>query len=356
MSELSSRPQPYTIQERVTEADLKEAMMGTNGNPTYAEQYGVTATAPGDNPFGPQPSLAELELQAKIAETRAMNPMAFNEAQLQLNFGQNSPDIEALQRELAEYRHKYGQSENEKGEIRRKVIELEESFAGLMAQHQALQTVSPVQSWDAQQGSQFQPQPQYQPPHDPFENIGDDDVVQGKNVKQLANIFGSAFYGLKQQNDTAMARQANLERQLANQAKINSGITPTEEWRLMGKNPWLANLPEPNKLAAMQALKKSEAITLPQQVVQQEVANQVVAAQDRILRPLTHIEGSRPQISDNTQAALDAAYQRDLAKVMTLPIDPDSVGKGEMYRAQGLRWLSQKYNMNFAKAPSDLAR
>jgi len=353
MSEMRERPRPATFQEHITENDLKEALMGTNGNPTYQEQYGVTVTPTGESPFGPQPSIAELELAAEQAKTRALNPMAFAEAQMQPDFGQSAANLEALQRELDTYKQKYGQSENEKGEIRRRQTELEEAFQGLMAQYQALQTAPQAQSWNSPSPAQYQP-PRYEVPQgDPFATLADDDVVQGKSVKQLGAIFANAFMGLQQQTDQ---RQQALERQLAAQAKVASGITPMEEWRLVAKNPWLANLPEANKIAALQSLKKAEQIQAPQQQVQQEVATQAAAAQDRILSKTTYIEGSKPSVPDSTQAALEAGYQRDYARVMSLPIDPEAAGRGEMYRAQGLRWLAQKYNMPYAKAPSDLAR
>lgn len=352
MGEMTERPRPTTSIEAINEFDLKNAMMGTHGNPTYEEQFGVTNAPTGETPFGPQPSIAELELAARQAEARALDPMGYMQGPPQLPQG---GDLATLQAQLDEFKHKYGASENEKGEIRRQHAELMEAFNGLMSQYQALQSGPGPQSWNSPS-----PVPQYETPQytapagNPFEGVGDDDVVQGKQVKQIIAAVAQDFMALRQQTQSAVQRQAQLERQLAAQAKASSGITPVDEWRLLAKNPWLQGLPDANRLAAMQALRQAEKAAQPPAPT--PPAPQTAATQDRILSKVTYVEGSRPNVPDNSEAAINAAYERDYAKVMALPVDPDNVPRGQMHRADGLRWLAQKYNLNFAKPPSDLAR
>jgi len=67
------------------------------------------------------------------------------------------------------------------------------------------------------------------------------------------------------------------------------------------------------------------------------------------MNKITYIDGSNPNVPDQTEAAIEAAKQRDWAIAMQLPSDT-----GE--RAKAIRAFGAKYNINLGQHPSDLAR
>lgn len=340
------RPKPKIAVESVSQNDIKEALMGSVGNPSYQEQFGITSAELGTTGAPPQPTLAELELEADRAYHRALNPAGYVDmAQPQ---AQPNHDVAA---ELAKFQKLYGDSENEKGSLRKTNAELTEAFNGLMAQFEAIQASQrqPQPGWGPQPAPSYPPR-YGMPPNDPFEGIGDDDVIQGKQVKGLiertiAPALGAAF----EQAQAAQERAAALERQMLAQAKASAGITPIDEYRILSKNPWLRSIPEAQRYQAIASLKQSEQLQTPQQTpFTQPPANTTAESQTRILNRTTYIEGAPPQVEDTSAAALEAARQRDFAKAMALP---DFDGS----RARALRALSDKYGLGWGKG-TDLAR
>ena len=336
-------PRPQISVGQISEADIREAMMGPQGNPTYEQQFGTTSA-----PLGcvgvTQPSLAELEIQAQQALARAMDPNYFG-AQSQ---GQSQPSFTPNQESDSEkWKKLYGQSENEKGEARRRAEQLEEAFNGAMAQLEAFQANSQQRSWNNQMPPQnFGPPVPYGQPQNPFDSINDEEYMQGKQVKDLieqhiAPPLAAAF----QQSQESAQRIAQLERALLNQARATSGISKLDEFRLAAKNPWLNNLPEGQRLAAISSLKQAE-VPQPSQVQSPQIQAET---QNRIMNKITYIEGSNPNVPDVTEAAIEAAKQRDYAIAMNQPAET-----GE--RARALRAVANKYGMNIGQNPSDLAR
>jgi len=340
MGEIQSNPRPTISVERATEADIREAMMGPQGNPTYEQQFGQT-TAPLGSVGVTQPSLAELEIQAQQALARAINPNAY----IQQNPNEQPFSVPS-DNEVEKWKRLYGQSENEKGEARRREQELTEAFNGLMGQFEQLQANTQQRSWSPQMPPQnFGPQVPYGQTQNPFDKISDDEFMQGRQVKDLieqhiAPPLAAAF----QQSQESAQRIAQLERALLNQARATSGISKLDEFRLAAKNPWLNNLPEGQRLAAISSLKQAE-VPLPQVQSPQVQAE----TQNRIMNKITYIEGSNPNVPDATEAAVEAAKQRDYALAMAMPAET-----GE--RARALRAVATKYNMNIGQNPSDLAR
>lgn len=341
--------------EQITEADIKEAMMGSQGDPSYAEQFGISS-APLGSPGYQEPSPAELEQKAALAfEIAKAEAVAAREAN-------RKPDPFNTPEELEHWKKLYGESENEKGALRKSYQEIQEAFNGLMAQYQDLQYSAPQAP---PQQPQWQPGPQapppmqagplpgYAPPQhypDPFEGISDDDVIQGRQFKQFTQrVIEPAFQALLHQNQAALQRTAYLESQMLKQAKLNAGITPMEELRLMGKHPWLKSLPEANRLAALAGMRAQEAANAPPSVVAAQPPI-VTETQNRILNKVTYVEGAQPQVNtDNSEAAIEAAKLRDYAKAMAAPSDT-----GE--RAAMLRAWAAKYGVKaIGYQPSDLA-
>lgn len=343
-------PKPSITVESVTEADLKEAMMGSQTDPTYAEQFGITSAPLGTTGYKP-PTMAELELEAVKAMAKVQaDAVAAHQA------GQAPDPFASPTDELAKWQKLYGESENEKGALRKNQQELMEAFNGLMAQYEALQSSQGAQQ--PQFGPQSVPAPQYgqpqafapQPYGDPFSGIGDEDVVQGKQIKDLVERqIAPAFGAILQQNQQLQARMAQWENQVVKQVKDSSGITPVDEFRLTAKNPWVRNLPPAQRVQALSSLKQAELATQPPPAPTPPA--QIPAPtepQQRILNRLTYVEGHPPNVPDSSTEALEAAKMRDYAKVMAAPQETGE--RAKMFRA----WAA-KYGIGIGQNPSDIA-
>ena len=317
--------------------------MGSPGNPSYQEQFGISSSPLGGTGVA-QPSVAELELEAQKALARAMNPNAYA---AQGNPSEwVAPNVEP---EIERWKKLYGESENEKGQARRREAELTEAFNGLMTQFEALQAQTPPQQWQPQAPPQYGQMPygQQQPFSNPFDSIKDDDYLDGKTFKNLVeSTIAPALAFTAQQAQQSAQRSAALEQQLMAQVKASAGIDKIDEFRISSKNPWINRLPYGERISAIKALKAAET---PFQQVTPQQAQAHTESQNRIVNKLTYIEGGNPNVPDATEAALEAAKQRDWAMAMQLPMDT-----GE--RAKALRAFATKYNMNFGQNPSDLAR
>jgi hypothetical protein len=346
MGELG-QPQPTISVGGISEADLMEARMGSNGNPTYEEQFGTTS-APLGSVGVTQPTLAELELEAQKALARAINPLGYAGQGQPQDYAPN-PDFNV---ELEKFKKLYGESENEKGQLRKNQQELMEAFNGLMAQYEALQASPQPQQWSPQvMPNQFGPMP-YGPAQpqfaDPFEGVQDADYVDGKTMRNVVErAVGQATAFAVGQAQQALQRQSILEQKLAQQARAASGISKLDEYRLAAKNPWLNQLPDAQRFAAIQSLKAAEGVAAPQAPAVQ--APQQNDSQSRILNRVTYIEGSNPTVPDQTEAALEAAKQRDYAIVMSANAEDGT-------RARLFRQFGVKYGLSIGQAPSDLAR
>ena len=347
MSGLQADPRPQITVESITEADLKEAMMGSQTAPTYQEQFGITSAPLGTTGYTPT-SIAALELEAAKALARAQaEAVAAQQANRPADpFAANTAD------EAEKFRQLYGNSENEKGALRKREAELMEAFNGLMAQHEALQQRM-TQPQQYGQGTpnppQFAQPQQYVPQIDPFAGIGDDDVIQGKQVKDLVyRHIAPEMFNLQNLTQQAMQRTADLEARLVKQAKETVGLTPVDEYRLMGKNPWLRNLPPASRTEALAGLRQAELNLAPQPQPQAQLPV-ATEPQQRILNRLTYVEGSVPNVPDTSQAALEAAKQRDYA--MAMLANADTGERAKMLRAWALKYGERA----IGQPPSDIA-
>ena len=346
MSEFT-QPRPEISVGTITEADLAEARQGPRGDSTYEEQFGVTSAPLGTVGYKP-PSMAELELDAAKALARAQAEAVAAQS------GHPADPFNTPADELEKYKKLYGTSENEKGQLRKSQAELMEAFNGLMAQFEALQAngqqqpqpVSPqfAPQFGPPQG--FAPQPQYS---DPFAGFGDDDVIQGKQIKELFDrTVTPAYQYLASQTQQAMARSAALEQRLMKQVKETSGITAVDEFRLTARNPWVRELAPAQRVQALASLRAAEAAIAPPPQAPAQIPP-ATDGQQRILNRLTYVEGSLPNVPDSSEAALEAAKQRDYAKVMMAPSDTGE--RAKMFRA----WAAKYGIPGVGVTPSDIA-
>jgi hypothetical protein len=283
-------------------------------------------------------SPAELELQAQQAQYAAVMQSVNPQGQ----YDPTQVDVANIRGELDHFKQLYGQSENEKGELRRKVQELLETTNAMMAQYQqaqAQQFVAPQQSPMAYPPP-VAPQYGYGPPRDPLADIRDEDMVYGKDVRKLfANEVIPAVQTLAMQNMQLQQQQQQMRQQLMDSSKRAAGITPTDEMRLRQRHPWIA----PDNIAAMETMLRMERqqqpgvqppMLPPQQMAPQAPPSAAPAMPQNVLRRVTFVENTQPQSADLTQDALTTAFNRDMAQAMGLQDDK---------KASAMRQIAAKY-------------
>ena len=358
---MEERPRPSVSVGNITEAELKEAMMGSPLTPTYAEQFGMTSAPLGQVAYQGGPSPAELEIEAEkaleIAKAEAVRARDQNKA----------PDPFNTTDDLEHWKKLLGKSENEKGALRKQNAEMAEVVQGLMAQFQEFQATQQMPpagpQWQGPQPpmqQQFGNQPGYgfNPYEDPFDNASDEDLLSVKQLKKFAGrVFGPAMFEIQNQVQASQARAEALEQQIRRQAKLVAGISPMEEIRLQGKYPWVKWIPETQKLTALLGLKQAEGAmastngsALAEAEREAPLPPPPTETQRRILDKVTYVEGSRSaDVPDTSEAALEAAKMRDYAKVLAAPLDTGEQAK--LFRA-----FARKYNISgLAPLPSDLS-
>lgn len=158
-----------------------------------------------------------------------------------------------------DWKRLYGQSENEKGELRREVNTLREEVAAMrsawnpQAQYQpayATPTYTyPQPQWQAQQ-TQTAPQV----PVTFFEGKEDGEVVEVGEVNRLMReTVAPAVWQLYTQ-------QLEMQKQQIAMQKLAAGISLAVEQKLLTSRPWLANVPDGfPRIQAMQEILKQEA-------------------------------------------------------------------------------------------------
>ena len=357
----------------MTQADMNELMTGSahGGAPTAQEAWGIQGGMPGSAPLAPK-SQAELEIEAQLAFNRAVNPQ---DPIQQVTLQQPQPsydDISSIRRELDQFKKLYGQSENEKGEMRRALNDQMEAFNALMGQYQQMGQAQP-QSQVPFGTPTYGPQQSYGysggPTKSPFDDFNDASVPDGATIKRAfkeweQNTVAPAFTAVYQAAMTAAQRAQALETQLIAQSKINAGITPTDEFRLEQRNPWLRNIPAPNKIAAMTSILKQERAAQQwtglsgseqQAQIQQMNAPQATRSPGaQVVRQVTHVESTPSSAPDLTYDALAAAQARDLQAAQALPDWDDATRKSP--RAEAMRAYSAKYGMGWGTGGQVIGR
>lgn len=322
------------------EKDIAELMVAPNyGSPTDAQRWGLTSQPPGQSDSQVTSSLAELELQADLARQRALE--GFQQGQLP---GLPSTDPT----EVAKWQKLYGDSENEKGELRR---QLEQALAAQQQRDEMLnqllasqqQQAPSFQAPNPYQPQPFMPQPQQPTFRDPFEGKTDEDLFSVRDAKRL---IGEAIAPALQMQQMQMLQM--VDQQAAASKRAAAKLTPLEEFQITRNNGWIRGLPtEAARVDAILSLRESQARV--QAPIQAQVQAQAQAPQATapILRRLTSVEQNVAQAPDLSADAVNAAFQRDYQLANRLPDD-----NGQ--RAAALRKVAEKYNIPLGK-PNDVA-
>lgn len=274
-----------------------------------------------------------------------------------------------------DFQRLYGQSENEKGELRRALQAQMDANAQLLGQVQALvapPTYTQPYPNPPYQGTQYQGnqgngngygysyapttisqgQPMYvQPPPIPtrFTNKEEGQMVLTEDLEAtMQNVVAPAYYNLHQDTQRALGEAAVLRQMLVDGEKERRGITPQLEAQALTTQPWLRNLQQnPNPQPYLQALmtyaegQRTSALLArtahPQVQVPPPPPALVPGTAAAAGRRITYVEGSNtPSVAfepGNTQSSFD----REMAEATREP----HIGK----RAELMRRVMAKHGI-----------
>lgn len=237
------------------------------------------------------------------------------------SFVQENSHVASLPQEDPDYWKKmYGQSENEKGEIRRAVAD---EVAQLKAELAAMRATMPQQPGQPYPGATpgYPAQPQYGPqqpqyaqqgqqpqlPETYFPDKEEGDYVEVKDVDRLvAQAIAPAVLQLNAQ------QQALYQQQMA-AMKNAAGITPVVEQKLLAECPWMQQLPDgPAKVQAMQDYMKQR--TQQQQPRQPAPQQAQVNPEQAAARRVTYIESGQAAKSTESEVPLGQRIMQEYAQ------------------------------------------
>lgn len=309
--------------ERARNDALQAFLQGgtTYGSPNREEQLGMGSQNPDELRPEP-PTFAEQVSQAEQAIQ---------------TFNSQGVDTSSLESELAEWKKKFGDRENEFGAIRRQNAELQEALNLLLTQRQGQPAIGMPAAYP---NSGPYPMPtQNQPPYDPLADISDDDLVQGSKLKKLIQeTIGPAIASTWQQAQQAQAELGRLRQTTAVQAKAAAGISPLDELRLQAKYPALASMPEDDsKIGLMKTLLTSEraqAQPAPQAAPVQAPVQQTQPT-GNVVRRVVHTGINQGQGGD-VQVDRNSAMKQEMEAAKAQPFH---------LRAQAMEAVLRKYQV-----------
>lgn len=309
--------------DRARAEALRQFMTGatTYGSPTREEQIGLTSRPPELEMFRP----AEPTLEEQIE--------AGQQALSDLTSPSEGPAPDATATELAEWKKKFGDRENEFGAQRRKIQELEETLTLLLAQRQ---TAAPpaFAPQTPQSPPQFNPwQNRPQAPQPLFGGKSEEELPSVGEVKEVINDLGQALGFTWQQLQGLQAENLALKQATIAQTKAAAGISQLDELRLQAKYPYLQGLAEDgNKIGLMKTLleversKDAPAPATPSQI--QDTTN-------RVVRRLTHTENNRGSSGPAEQPA-NVVFAQEMEKIKQLPFHLRSAAMEKLMKQAGV--------------------
>ena len=236
-----------------------------------------------------------------------------------------------------DFRKLYGQSENEKGELRRALQAQLDMHQQLMAEVAALkgsygqaQQQPPPQFWNngQQQGQQFQyqqqPVAQQQVQLPKFINKSDDEMLLPSDVNRvLTEQVAPYVFAVQAQAQQAQQAALQAQQQLFETQKLNIGLTQQLEMQILQRKPWLRSINDPSAYLSSMAgelaeIKRSTPSMSNGNGGGVQYAPQSPQPQQRILRRVSYVEGgggtsnAQDRQNVNPQEALQAAWQETL--------------------------------------------
>lgn len=283
---------------------------------------------------------------------------AFNAAQEPMYVpGQVPAEAPQPQQDDGLWRRKYGQSENEKGELRAALNQQLEMNAKLMElafnQPQSpAPTYPPQPSWQPQAPSYGYSQvpsqvSAYQPPPLPprFVAKADGEMLYAEDVEAvIRNNVAPAYFENHQRTQEALQRVAQLEARLAAEERARMGITPQLEAQALLDQPWLRNLrSNPDVSAyhgALATYKQAvDARALASRAPQLVPTSPLPGTSAGAARRITYIESSGRQVDGGGEPHQGPSdFQRDMDAAMREPV--------HMKKAAAMRKVFEKYGIN----------
>lgn len=260
-----------------------------------------------------------------------------------------TPPQEPSREDAAYWRKLYGDSENEKGAMR-KLTELYES------------KIAALESAQQAQPAYTQPQPTtYVPTYEDFArrmpqrfiDKEDTDFVQASDVERLVREhIAPAVWQVSQQ--AASLAQAQL---VAHKHAV--GITPQVENQLMRSNPWLQGMPDGlHRINAMQSLMQqaqaaNQAAERAQATQPREVQTPQhnYSASQAAARRVTYVEPGRAPSTGHETPSREDLFMREMQQALQQPYgEPRRAAMEKVYNRFGV------HRMNDFRDPSILTR
>lgn len=287
-------PNAGQLPDDAIERGLREIMLNPSGNNPNAV-YGYTSNPQPEAAPDPGPTLEQLE---ELERARAQVA-----AQPQQNFQQL-----------------YGQSENEKGELRRALQAKEDQQNQLALQNQMLQAQLQNLAIQMSQPPATPPapnfgQPQFGPPQSFFGKDRTEVLLAGEAEERLL----PALYSVYQEAQAARAQAQALEQQLISSKKMAAGITPLVEFQVASENPWVNSLTGSVKVDAIASILASKKAATPApQVPNPPTPPASAMANQRVL----YVEGARPVTNNEPRfVSPQLALEQEWAATYNLPLE-----------------------------------
>lgn len=276
-----------TTVKPATEQNIREFMQGESYQP--GGQHSLDGKGMGSGTEGAQMGMNDATVLQAEPPVRTEEPFA--DAQ----FPTNETGVDE------DFKQKYGDALNEKGEWRKTaseaMAELQNVKAEMVAMRSGQYNAPPQNAGYGYANTNYTtppnystvpaPQPVPQLPETYFPDKKDDDIVEVGDVnKMVQGIIAPAVQQLQQQ-------QMALYQQQNNAAKTTAGLTPVIEQRLSASYNWLQGMQEgPAKIDAMASLLHSETTAQKQDATTQKQAVQAPHPAAAAMRRVTYVENA----------------------------------------------------------------
>ncbi len=259
------------------------------------------------------------------------------------------------QQEPQDFQRLYGQSENEKGELRKELAARMDELTAIKLET-AAGSVQLPQFFNALPQQAQQPQPQAQPQFNPSQSPrivqkADGEPMFAEDVEEvLRTNVAPAIFQMQQQVQFSQAQVAEANKRLFEVEKSRLNISAQEERMFVAQNPWLQNVQDPNAyLQALGSLKQRSVAEAKAQAAQQPAPATPTPVQtpqqQQMVRQRTFVETSNqsagPVQSDSVNTNPQRQFAQAWAESLTLPFGPErATAQRKLMKQIGARQVS----------------
>ncbi len=323
--------------------ELRDFLMGEQGQPGGRHDL---------SPRGWTSDDQQLRERQVIESDPAEQPARQEEPTFVQHQPQFQPQAQPQQEEDGQdFRKLYGESENQKGELRRALQALKEQNDMLAAMVQNQQPQQQQYAPQPQyQHTAAQPQPQYQQlqfdPNQIPRLIDKEDgefIEAGEMDRVLREKVAPYLFGALNEARTARAELGNFVQRQAQEALAHRGITPVVQQQLLMKHPYINSIADPYQRiqALISAAESEKAMALMQRAQPQPIQQQQPqAGAAGVARRVTYIEPSSGSASpaQGVGQSRAQAFQQEWANTMALPVEGGARGTAQ-------KQILEKYGM-----------